>query len=330
MPLTIPPELKRITQFIRRAEELDRDKAHPESRIVAYYCRQYAVQLGITLSNTPASRTCLGEILSALEEEKEAMGMFTKDESYMICKKFAFKVFDRADAQDRAGQADKGTARTFYASATFLEILGHFQDESEEPVETEEDEKRVYAKWKATEILKAIKEGRAVTPGGYGENEMNDENSDVQPPVVYQPPAFGNGNGNGNETGAGTEIDLSGMPQETFESAPIVPTNDIPPPILPENNPPTTDDFNPSHNSAIPSAPDPSPTAISAITESAFSSMINMMPLASNNNNKSFRVSNEKLNDAIELTRFALAALEDRDVQLGTSRLQQALSSLGK
>ena len=40
MALSIPAELKRITQFVRRAEELDGDRSRAESRLVAYYCRQ--------------------------------------------------------------------------------------------------------------------------------------------------------------------------------------------------------------------------------------------------------------------------------------------------
>ena len=40
MSLKIPPELKKVTQYIRRAEELDKEQTKPESRLVAYYCRQ--------------------------------------------------------------------------------------------------------------------------------------------------------------------------------------------------------------------------------------------------------------------------------------------------
>jgi vacuolar protein sorting-associated protein VTA1 len=37
----------------------------------------------------------------------------------------------------------------------------------------------IYAKWKATEILKAVKEGRQPTPGGYGEQADNIPIDDV-------------------------------------------------------------------------------------------------------------------------------------------------------
>ena len=73
MPLTVPPELKKITPYVRRAEELDRDKANPESRLVSYYCRQYAVHNGIGLATSPAGKQCLGELLANLEGEKETI-----------------------------------------------------------------------------------------------------------------------------------------------------------------------------------------------------------------------------------------------------------------
>lgn len=60
-PLSIPPELKRISPYIRRAEELDKDTGTAESRLVAYYCRQYAVHTGIPLASTsPTAKECLG------------------------------------------------------------------------------------------------------------------------------------------------------------------------------------------------------------------------------------------------------------------------------
>jgi hypothetical protein len=39
---------------------------------------------------------------------------------------FALSVFAKADKQDRAGRADLGTAKTFYAASIFFEILSQF------------------------------------------------------------------------------------------------------------------------------------------------------------------------------------------------------------
>ena len=126
MPLSVPPELKKIKVFIQRAEELDRAKS-AESRVVAFYCRQWAVQQGIPLStSSDVAKGCLGELLGQLEGEKQAMSVFSRVESRQICRNFAEQIFEKANAEDRSGGADKGTARTFYASASFFEILQQF------------------------------------------------------------------------------------------------------------------------------------------------------------------------------------------------------------
>ena len=168
MPLIIPPELKKITQYIRRAEELDNDTT-PQTRIVAYYCRQHAVQTGIPLATTPPSQKCLSSMLHDLEKEKSKIkNAFTKEEAYTICREFAMKVFDKADGIDRMGKSNKSTAQSFYAAASFLDILGQFHrvqggDEEEKSEEIlEEGKKSFYAKWKAMDILKAIREGREI------------------------------------------------------------------------------------------------------------------------------------------------------------------------
>jgi hypothetical protein len=43
-----------------------------------------------------------------------------------IVEDFALETFQRADDEDRAGKADKNTAKTFYASGTFMDALKQF------------------------------------------------------------------------------------------------------------------------------------------------------------------------------------------------------------
>ena len=207
--LNVPPELKKISQFIRRAEELDNDTTRPESRIVAYYCRQYAVLVGIPFANPPAAKACLSTLLTQLEKERPVISQFTRKEAEFLIRKFANNVFDKADNEDRMGGANKNTARTFYAAAVFFEILQQFYNSEQgggggggegQNLTEEQDEdtkKRVYSKWKATDILKAIKEGRNVVPGGYGElKDTHAQLQAIQPegmdwmetPVVQPPP----------------------------------------------------------------------------------------------------------------------------------------------
>ena len=178
----IPPPLKGIKVFLARANELDRDKSNAESRVMSYNCRQYAVHVGIPLAGQDVpSRECLGMILGQLEKEKDAMSVFSKEEHWQICRKVADRVLNNADAEDRAGRANKLTAKCFYAAATFYEVLQQFYPGEGQEVDdemgdliTEEERRRIYCKWKATDILNAVKEGRMPTPGGFVESADED------------------------------------------------------------------------------------------------------------------------------------------------------------
>lgn len=357
MPLAIPPELKKINPFVRRAEELDRDKANPESRLVAYYCRQYAVHTGIPLaSSSPAAKTCLGHLLEDLEKEKQAMDNFTRDEAAFLCRKFAMKIFDKADLEDRTGEATKNTAKTFYAAASFLQILEQFEKEGSE--ESTEDRKRiVYAKWKATEILKALKEGRTPTPGGYGEEEIDLEGEedgdekleDEKPPTA--PTVETATDEDDDKAEEGVTFDLPLAPASPSQpAAPPSDENDVeneggkaddssdelpeegqevefgPPPAYPgpgsDNSAPSTAHYDkPKLSFDLPPPVETRPVPAPAPKKSG-----GLFGFGK----KKEKASKVQIADAVELTRFALAALEDRDADLAAERLQQALSALGR
>lgn len=54
MAMAVPPGLKPVTQYVRRAEELDK-APEPESAVVAYHCRLYATEQAMKLNdNTEA------------------------------------------------------------------------------------------------------------------------------------------------------------------------------------------------------------------------------------------------------------------------------------
>jgi len=366
MPLDIPPELKKISPYIRRAEELDKDPS-PESRLVAYYCRQYAVHVGIPLSNaSPNAKQCLGELLENLESEKPAMDNFTRDEAAYLCRMFANRVFDKANDEDRSGNADKTTAKTFYAASTFLQILEQFSDDNDSSEEHAEDRKRiVYAKWKSTDILKAIKEGRTPTPGGYGEEEEEEEDDaekkeDASMNVLVET----------------VTSDDEGVGQEDFGIPPAAPSG----PPIPPPEPESEDEESPVHvyvptdeqddhrvddkaeeaqqedeeelgtevelgpPPAYPGEPetgssfDPSPPKVTFNIPPPVEPPAPVVPVEPKKTGffgfggkkKGGHVTKAQLADAVELTRFALAALEDKDSDLGAERLQQALQALGR
>lgn len=344
MPLAIPPELKKIKPFVLRAEELDRDKS-PESRLVAYYLRQYAVHLGIPLSSSsPPSKVCLGHLLADLEKEKPAMDNFSRDEAAYVCRQFANGVFDKANSEDRMGLASKTTAKTFYAASSFLQMLEQFSEPDSE--ERAEEKKRIlYAKWKSTDILKAIQEGRQPAPGAYGEDEEEDDEEEVDknhdapvtvetveseeekeevpedkaipPPVPMAPLMPPKVEEENNDQGQEVELPppaYPGPPEEEEEE------EEQSPPKLNLNRPPVT--FNlPPPPVIPPPMPAPTPTPAPAPAPRGLFGFGKKAPA---------KISKAQLADAVELTRFALAALEDKDADLGAERLQQALHALGR
>ncbi|KAL7544728.1 hypothetical protein ACHAWF_008090 [Thalassiosira exigua] len=314
------------------------------------------------------------------------MASFSKEEHWKICRKVADRVFERADAEDRAGAATKGTARTFYAAGTFYEILQQFYDKDEGDAEAdaseevrertdEEEQRRVYCKWKATEILNAIKEGRTPAPGGYQERE----DAEVEAAVDA---ALGGGGGGGGGLAPVDEglapVDEGPPPAPSPPRAPSPPPEpmggDAPPPYdgfelsLNGRPTPTAEDANEGEdsgdevfvpgavkNAAADDANDvfvgaPSPAPTPAAPPPSYSSMAAIPPPAStrplppptaepsspsgggmfsslfgHSSSASKKLSKEQTADAVELTKFALAALQKGDSELGRERLEQAL-----
>jgi len=222
-PLDIPPELKKITTYIRRAEELDKGEKSPEKRIVSFYCRQYAVSVGLPFarSSSQAVKVCLSTVLNHLEKEKPAISTISRKEAESLIRNFANQAFSVADNEDRSGCASRSTARTFFSASCYFEILQQFITNEQELSEEQKDdaEKRVYGKWKATQILKAMKEGRNVIPGGYGElegtreqlSQQNEVVSDFTAPVsLVQPSAYETSTKEGDDLiVAGGKIEIS-------------------------------------------------------------------------------------------------------------------------
>ncbi|KAL3788212.1 hypothetical protein HJC23_004679 [Cyclotella cryptica] len=374
---SVPRTLKKIAVFLRRAEELDRDKS-PESRVVAYNCRQYAVLTGIPLAKSDASaKSCLGELLDQLEKEKTAMSVFSKAEHWTICRKMADRVFDKADGEDRAGLADKGTAKTFYAAGTFYEILQQFYEEEKKDGDVdddtrtqieEEEKKRLYCKWKATDILNAIKEGREPTPGGYQQQHEQDEDDDVPVTSPLNSTTTAHSSSKNDELPPAPEMpppdlfmsvaeETSKHPNLQHDIGDIVPPPSYDGVELNLNGDPVEDSHeeeeapgeifipgplrNSSANNMTLDSPPPYTEQLSS-TRSITSSITVPMPPTSPpkaspgvfssffGKSNATKFSKNQINDAVELTKFALAALQKGDGELGRQRLEQALNVLKK
>lgn len=165
---SIPASIKgAITSYIKRAEELERDTSNPDSGIVAYCCRLYGVTKAAKMVGNPpdpAVNSFLLSQMTILEQMKPNLTLGA-DKGKAVCENFVKQTFDMADAEDRSGAADKTTAKLFYSAATFYDVLEQFGE-----IDVETSERRKYAKWKATDILNAIREGRQPTAGGFGED----------------------------------------------------------------------------------------------------------------------------------------------------------------
>ncbi|KAI8369720.1 Vta1 like-domain-containing protein [Blakeslea trispora] len=172
--MNIPTELKFISPYIQRAQELaNRDP------IVSYY----AMAKG---ARTKETKDYLFQLLDTLEAKTIDDEAITNDlVGYAHVENFALKVFLNADNEDRAGKASKKTAKTFLAASIFLELLKVFGE-----LDAEVESKIKYAKWKATDIMKALREGRVPTPGPPNEQtEEQDVLKDNTIPVISEFPS---------------------------------------------------------------------------------------------------------------------------------------------
>jgi vacuolar protein sorting-associated protein VTA1 len=158
----------------------------------------YAAQVGISLKavSTP-NRTFLGALLTALENLRSSVGssdaITVESAASAYVENFALKVFASADNEDRHGVPTRKTAKKFLAASTFFDVLNVFEDHGAwEAVSSpcpfhsflmklislfsslflsesvsrfrQHVEKARYAKWRAADISKALREGRQPTP----------------------------------------------------------------------------------------------------------------------------------------------------------------------
>ncbi|CAN6479081.1 unnamed protein product [Victoria cruziana] len=165
---------RQLLPYLQRADELQKHEP-----LVAYYCRLYAMDLGIQIpqkDRTSTTKSLLVSLMNQLEKDKKSLKLNPED--HLHVEGFALNVFGKADKQDRAGRADLNTAKTFYAASIFFEILGQFGD-----LQPEIEQKMKYAAWKAADIRKALKEGRKPEPGPPGgDKDLSVPSSDFSDP----------------------------------------------------------------------------------------------------------------------------------------------------
>lgn len=173
-PNCLPPTINHPTQYsppdAPHPLTLSHDHHHhnitQESKAVAYYCRAYAMDQAMLLRDQSNQKEVMPYLLALMDKlEVDKKGMPPVAEGKALVKAFADRVFTKADEEDQIGAADKNTARTFYAAGVFYDVMQQFRavpgegGEAEQEAERELERRRKYCKWKAADILNAIKEG---------------------------------------------------------------------------------------------------------------------------------------------------------------------------
>lgn len=163
---------KAILPFLIRAQEVN--ESNPK---IAYYCRLHAVEQAFVFKNRAKEiNSLVSAALSQMESDVEGLALDRENDQY-YCESFAIKVFGIADRSDRAGRHDKATATSFLASSYFFDVLNHWG-----PLLPELSEKQKYAAWRAAELNKAIREGRAPMPPSTPKDTSDHQLLDPLPP----------------------------------------------------------------------------------------------------------------------------------------------------
>ncbi|KAJ3023604.1 hypothetical protein HKX48_002152 [Thoreauomyces humboldtii] len=309
-----PDELKFMSPYLQRATELQ-----GKEPIVAYYSKYYAVQMAISKAGrSQDAKVYLSSMVDELEEDRKKLAgneaITNNVVGYAHIENFALRIFFNADTEDRQGNATKKTAKTFLAASIFLDLLRVFGDIDSEvfallltwgfqqAADTmllgQVQDKVRYSKFKAADIIKAIREGRVPTPGLPGEDGQDTLPPPEGPPAEPQHPDFGSPYDptfNPNH--------LPPQPPTPFEP------NSYPPPGQSQPPPPV--------QAPAPRAPAPSVPPVDVPS----SDELNKAGAAYEMNFKSIQA-------AQKAARFAISALQYDDVSNAIENLEQALAIL--
>ncbi|KAJ2657877.1 hypothetical protein IW148_004973 [Coemansia sp. RSA 1199] len=323
----VPDELKHIQPYIQRGHEVVR--ADP---IVSYFCKYYAAQLSIAKQgSSPSAQSYLLNLLDTLETEKaqlQGSDAMTDDTTACAhCTQFALRIFAKADTEDREGRATKATARNFIVSSQFMQVVAAF-GELDEGVK----EKIRYAKWRAAEILKAMREGREpVPPSGESEGDVMGWPS---PPQGQSPSQLG-------QQGPPSQLGPQGLQSPQIQQGPLSqPGQPQWPDTSYQTSQPQAPSFTPSHHTPdiLPSVPHTNLHSSGAPNQASISREMSHgaatfipVPAASlpaANDTGDFVLDPGDAKIAQKHARWAISALEYDDVNTAIDNLQKAIQVL--
>lgn len=175
-----PASMKPIAVYLKLASTFDKLKA-PSAACVAYYCRMYAAELAVSKYKSAENVPFLLKLLDFVEASKNALSgdPFLQDEmtAYKAIEEQAYKFFNAADKQDRAGNATSRTAQMYLHGSKLFDVLKTLSPECD--TDTTVQKLKKYAQFKSYYIMKCLKEGTTPTPGPVDENgnSIPDENT---------------------------------------------------------------------------------------------------------------------------------------------------------
>lgn len=176
----LPPTLKPIGKYLARALEFEN-----QDPIVSYYCNKYSLKRALELRRNDQDQATNLYIKQLLDKCDVAWATLPRDDGNgshrLAVENLAVQIFEHADAVDRASQATKDTALSFFAVMCLLEVSTLFG-----PLRDDLNRRLTYSRFKASDITKAIKDGRRPKPGGKGENIPPPDNPPNRPAAPSQ------------------------------------------------------------------------------------------------------------------------------------------------
>ncbi|KAF8610729.1 DUF605-domain-containing protein, partial [Ceratobasidium sp. AG-I] len=165
----VPTDLKHVLPFLQRAQEV-----RARDPVVCYWSLYYVAHLGMHRPKTRENKPFLAAVVDQLEEMKRQLKTRRQitDEAAgsQYLRRFGFNVFEAANNEDIQSHATRraifhlprstATAKKFLAASYFLEMLRLFG-----PLDVEVEETIKYAKFKAADIVRSLREGTTPTPG---------------------------------------------------------------------------------------------------------------------------------------------------------------------
>jgi len=171
--LITPDALKQIKPYTTLATQLEQKN----EKAVAYYCRLYALQQGMTINKSaPDCKKFLTQLMDLLESTKAQNKNDEAIQSQIVgqanVEEFALKLFDKADEDDRNSNFHKNLVKSFYSAGLLFDVLNYFDELSEDLVA-----KKKYAKCKAMYLNKCFQSGETPIAGPL----ISDEGSNEEP-----------------------------------------------------------------------------------------------------------------------------------------------------